>query len=613
MFKKIRQLIIGKPLHNREMVHQKLPRWKALSIFSSDALSSVGYGPEQIAITLTLSGMLVYGYFSYILLAILLLLTIVTLSYSQVARAIPGGGGSYSIALHNLGEYPALIAAAALIADYVLTVAVSVSSGTEALVSAFPALVGYQVPIDILVLFGILMLINLRGVHESANIFAAPTYLFIIGILILITVGMYQAVTNAKPLLPLESQEKEPLNWAVLFLILRAFANGCSSMTGVEAIANGVPMFKRPEIRNAIRTTIWMSLLLGIMIAGISVLIMHKHLLPLPNSTMLSQLGEEIFGRTWLYYYLQITTMLVLYLAANTSYNGLPPLLSILAQDGYMPRYLASRGERLSFSNGIILLTVIAGALIYFFNGNVEHLVSLYAIGVFLSFTIAQTGLIVHWSREKGSSWGLRASINAVGAITTGLVVVVIAISKFLLGAWIILVFLPIMISIFRSIRLHYNDVAEQLALADEKQFPKTPPSQKRHIVVVPVSSPSRIVSETINYAQLISHEIIAIHVATDEESGQRLEDFWREWNPEIPLTLIYSPYRLTVRPVIRFIKSLRKETDSQDVISVLISELETKKWWHRLLHNQTGLILRTRLIFEENVVVITIPYHLMK
>lgn len=614
MIKKIRRMLFGRPLHNKELTHQKLPRWKALSIFSSDALSSVGYGPEQIALTFAISGLLVYGYFSYVLIAVLILLTVVTISYAQVARANPGGGGSYSVALHNLGEYPALIAAASLFADYVLTVAVSVSSGTAALISAFPSLVEEEILINLVVLFGILMLINLRGVQESANVFVIPTYLFIVGILALIIFGLYQAFTSSAPLLPAESVVRAPLDWTVWFLVLRAFANGCSSMTGIEAISNGVPTFRQPEVHNAITTTYWMSSILGVMTAGISFLILHQHLLPMENVTMLSQLTESVFARNWFYYYIQISTMLILYLAANTSYNGLPPLLSLMARDGYMPRYLGNRGERLSFSNGIILLSGMAGVLIYVFRGNVEHLISLYAVGVFLSFTIAQMGLVVHWYRKRDHQWATRATINAFGASITGLVVLIIAISKFSDGAWIVLIFIPTMIYIFKLIRIHYSDVSEQLRLPKEELISNFgEPRRGKNIVVIPVATPTRIVVETLHYAQMISNDVIAVHVALNEESGRKVEEQWKQWQPDIPLTMIYSPYRLTITPLIRFIESLRKETNREDIISVLISEFQTKKWWHRLLHNQTGFILRTRLILQEKVVVSTIPYHLTK
>jgi len=610
-----RRLLIGRPLHNRDLVHERLPKWKALAIFSSDALSSVGYGPEQIVVILAVPGILAYGFMPHIAGAILLLLTILTVSYVQVARANPGGGGSYSAAMQNTGELPALVAAASLFADYVLTVAVSVSSGTEALTSAFPALVPYTVGIDLAVLFGLLMLINLRGVRESSNVFVLPTYAFIFGIVAMIGRGCWMAFTGHTAFFPAESTVHQNMDWAMMFLILRAFASGCSSVTGVEAISNGVPMFKEPEVHNAAATTYWMTGTLGFMLAGISLLIMHHHLVPLENVTLLSQLAERVFGREWLYFYVQITTMLVLYLAANTSYNGLPPLLSILAKDGYMPRYLGARGERLSFSNGIILLSIASGLLIWGFEGNVEHLIALYAIGVFLSFTIAQTSMVVHWHRDRSEKgWLGRAIINGVGAVVTGIVVLVIAVSKFTHGAWVILVFIPIMVLIFKKIRAHYDDVADELHLPLDCDDPVvTDRAKHRNLVIIPIASPTRVVAETLRYARSISDDITLLHVATDPENGAKIRAKIECWNPGIPLVTVYSPYRVLMRPLFDYIEKLEAGKDPDDFITVLIPEFETTKLWHRFLHNQTGWILRTMLMLKGNVVVAGIPYHLKK
>jgi amino acid transporter len=597
-----------------ELAHEKLPKWKALSIFSSDAISSVGYGPEQIALVLAVPGLLAYGYFDYVVLAVLVLLAVVTLSYVQVARANPGGGGSYSVAKNNLGELPALVAASALFADYILTVAVSVSSGTEALVSAFPSLLGQEVAIDLIILFAALMLINLRGVRESANVFVWPTYFFILGMLALIGVGTYNALTGSGPLIPAESVVRGQFDSAMLILFLRAFANGCSSMTGVEAISNGVPMFKKPEVDNAIHTTYLMSGLLGTLLVGLSFLILHFHLLPQANVTILSQLAENVFGRGWFYYYIQITTMLILYLAANTSYNGLPPLLSLLAQDKYMPRYLGYRGERLSYSNGIILLSIIAGGLIWFFNGNVEHLISLYAIGVFLSFTIAQTGLVVHWRKERGAHWLKRAILNGVGAVITGIVVLVIAETKFFYGAWIILVFIPFMVFIFKKIHSHYQDMSDQLHLPMEGPDPFAPPlSSARNHILITVSSLTNVVAQTIRYAKTISGDISALYVATDQAEADKFLAKWNKCNIDVPLVIVPSHYRLVIQPILDFIVKMEQEKNPEDYITVLIPEFETRKWWHRFLHNQTGWVLRTRLILRDDVIVTTIPFHLEK
>jgi amino acid transporter len=613
MMRILRRLLIGRPLHNQEMVHERLPKWKALAIFSSDALSSVAYGPEQIMLMLVaVPGVLAYGHLGTVAIAILILLGLVTLSYVQVAKANPGGGGSYSVAIHNLGVLPALTAAAALFADYTLTVAVSVSAGTAALVSAFPHLVEHQVIIDLFVIFAILMLVNLRGVRESATSFVFPTYSFVVGILVLVAVGVYQSFTQAAPPIPAVSLQKE-MNWTVFYLLLRAFANGCSSMTGIEAISNGVPMFRQPEVRNAARTTYMMSGLLGIMFIGIAFLIMHFHIMPLKNETALSQIAANVFGRNYMYYYIQITTMLVLYLAANTSYNGLPPLLSILAKDGYMPRYLGLRGERLNFSNGIVLLSIVAGLLIVIYQGNTEDLISLYAIGVFMSFTIAQTGMVVHWRRERGQGWFMKSLLNGFGAVVTGVVVLIIAVTKFMYGAWMVLLFIPIMISIFKKIRAHYNDMADQLHLNSQCPEQSFAVARGKNLVIVPVASPTSVVAETMKYARAISDDIIALHIATDEETGTKVREKWECWNPGVKLVTIYSPYRLVIQPLIDYIEELGEKKAPEDYITILIPEFETKKWWHRLLHNQTGWVLRTLLILKKNVVVTTIPYHLKK
>lgn len=613
MMRELRRVLIGRPLHNRELAHERLPKWKALSIFSSDALSSVAYGPEQIMLTLALPGLIAYGYMAPVAISILVLLAIVTLSYAQVAKANPGGGGAYAIAKQNLGERPALIAAGSVFADYILTAAVSVSAGTAAIISAFPELSGWEVPIDVIVLFGVLMLVNLRGVRESSNAFVLPTYAFLAGILVLLFVGLYR-MSQAPYFIPPDSLARQQLDWSMLFLALRAFANGCSSMTGIEAIADSVPMFKSPESRNAAVTTYWMAGILGFMFLGISALILHHHILPVLEVTALSQLAEQIFGRTPVYFYIQITTMLVLYLAANTAYNGLPVLLSIIARDGYMPRYLAQRGERLTFSNGIILLTIIAALLIVVYGGKIENLIALYAIGVFISFTIAQVSMVVHWRREKGKGWQLRALLNGLGAAATGIVVAVITVTKFVYGAWMVLVFIPIMVTIFKRIRRHYNTMAEQLHLPEEcyaegsAHFP-----QGKHLVIVPVASPTRIVYETIKYAKLIGDNIIAVHVASDDESEQRVRQKWQCWDPGVQLVVLRSPYRLLMRPLINFIEKKQREKGPDDFITVVIPEFETKKWWHRLLHNQTGWFLHTTLVLKENIAVTTVPFHLKR
>ena len=401
----------------------------------------------------------------------------------------------------------------------------------------------------------------------------------------------------------------------ILALLLRSFANGCSSMTGVEAISNGVPMFKEPQAKNAVHTTYLMSGMLAFMLAGLSFLMMHYHVLPVENVTMLSQVVEMTVGRGWFYYYIQLATMLILYLAANTAYNGLPPLLSLLARDGYMPRYLNTLGDRLSYSNGIILLSLVAGLLIVQFNGDVEQLISLYALGVFLSFTLAQSGMVLHWFQERGRGWMHRAFLNGLGALVTGVVVLVVAVTKFMYGVWIILIFIPVMVYIFRCIHRHYGDMAEQLHLAmtQELQSESRIRPVGRNIVVVTVASPTRVVAKTLRYAQKIGDEVIALHVAADEQTKERVEKKWVEWDPGIELVTVYSPYRLVLQRIVTYVRMLKKQNNPEDYVTVVIPEFETRKWWHRLLHNQTGWRLHAMLIKEEDVIVATVPFHLKK
>ncbi len=611
----MRRLLVGKPLLNSELAHEKLPKWKALSIFSSDALSSVAYGPEQITLTLVgVSGVMAYGYMGPVAISIFVLLCIVALSYVQVAKANPGGGGAYAVSKKYLGTMPSLVVGGAVFADYVLTAAVSVTAGTDAIISAFPFLSGHNVPIDLSVLFIVLMLVNLRGVRESSDAFVLPTYAFLFGVISLILVGIYKAVFLSPELLPAASLEAQPLDWAMLFLILRGFANGCSSMTGIEAIADSVPMFREPSARNATHTTYLMASILGTMFLGISFLIMHYHIMPRLDVTALSQLAENVFGRGTAYYYIQITTMLVLYLAANTAYNGLPVLMSIIARDGFLPRYLATRGERLTYSNGIILLSIAAAGLIIIFDGQVEHLISLYAIGVFISFTVAQFSMVLHWKKERGPYWILRAILNGLGSLCTGIVVIVITMTKFIYGAWIILLFIPLMVCLFKRIRRHYDSVAKQLHFPEEAyHIPLELSAEKaRHLVIVPVATPTRVVYETIKYAKVISNHIIAVNIASDEEAGLRVREKWEEWNPGVTLVTIQSPYRLLMHPLLEFIKQQANEKRPEDYITVLIPEFETQKWWQRFLHNQSGWILHATLILSgKNVIVTTVPFQL--
>lgn len=617
LFKTINRHLLGKPLENTKLEGEQMPKWKALPIFSSDALSSVGYGPEQIAIVLaSVPTLATYRYFGPIVLAIIALLFIVALSYTQVVRVNPGGGGSYGIAMKYLGVYPALTAGAALLADYILTVAVSISSGTAALVSAFPVLHPYHVYLDLGVLI-LMMIVNLRGTREASTVFVWPTYFFLAAMGITLIGGFYQIWNGTLTAHTVAVETVAPLNQTALMLIvLRAFANGCSSMTGIEAIANGVTMFKAPQQKNAIETTAIMACILAIMLGGLGYLIIYLHLLPTQGYTLLSLLVEDIFSRTLIYYVIQILMMVILYIAANTAYNGLPPLLSFMAVDGYAPRYFANRGERLSYSNGIQVLTLMAGILIVLFQGNIEHLISLYAIGVFLSFTIAQSAMVVYWRQCRERNWRLFSVINGFGALVTACVVVIVLITKFIYGAWIIVLLIPTLVYMFLKVHHHYDDVREQLLLTPEEYTKVMTTDLGRNIIIIPIASPTQAVAKAIRYAKIISgpkDKIYAVHVYSDDERGKKIKTLWRQLEPDIELIMLQSPYRQLTDPLITFIQELRKETAPKDTITVLIPEFETKKLWHRLLHNQSGWLLRLRTLPYLDVVVSTVPLQFTK
>ena len=610
MFKTIYRWLIGRPLGTNQIENEQIPKWKALPIFSSDALSSVGYGPEQIALVLAAVPALgLYSYFGAVVLAIIILLAIVALSYSQIIKANPGGGGSYAIAKRYLGVYPALVASAALFSDYILTVAVSLCSGTGALTSAFPVLAPYHIAIDIFVLVCVLMVVNLRGIREASTAFVWPTYIFIGCMTLTIIVGFYKVLFEGLGPTEVVTTSGAPLSAMTLFLLLRAFANGCSSMTGVEAISDGVPLFKHPQERNAMITTCVMACILAFMLSGISYLFIYLHLLPSPDVTLMSVLVGKVFGHSPIFYFIQVMTMIILYMAANTAYNGLPPLLYFMARDGFVPRYLGNRGERLSFANGIELLTLAAALLILAFEGSVDRLISLYAVGVFLSFTIAQSAMVVHWRQGKEKNWKVYAFINGLGALVTALVVLIVLITKFTHGAWIVVMLIPTLVFVFLKIHGHYQDVREQLVLTKETYKDFMSNQEGRVNIVIPVASPTTAVAKTISYAKKLGGvKIYAVHVCTDAVKGDKVKRLWNELEPEIELILVPSPYRFLITPLVRFISQLRHRVGPNDTITVLIPEFETKKLWHRFMHNQSGWLLRLRLLTYMNVVVSTVP-----
>lgn len=606
----LKRLLIGSPMETKRLKHEKLPKWKALAVFSSDALSSVAYATEEILLVLMLLGTSVFFYSLPIALAILVLLLIVTLSYRQIIYAFPSGGGAYVVARDHLSTTTSLVAGAALMIDYILTVAVSISSGVAALTSAFPGLLPWKVEIAVALVL-LLMILNLRGITESATVFAYPTYLFILSVLVMIAVGGWQLWHEGWHGFNYRehaSAEHFFTSGYSMFILLRAFASGCSAMTGVEAISNGVPAFKPDSSKNAAITMGWMSVLLGTMFLGITILAAGFGVTPVEHKTVISQIGHHVFGNSVFFYLFQMVTMLILVLAANTSFAGFPQLASIIANDRFLPRSLAARGDRLVFSNGIILLSVLAIILIIVFHSETHSLIPLYAVGVFLSFTIGQSGMIKKIWKEKKRRNVATLAIIITGTIVTGLVTVITVIAKFTQGAWLVIIAIPLLVIMFYKIRDHYEKLGEQLKL-DEQEWRQREKVVKPK-VIIPISGVSKVVAQSVQYARSISNDITAISVIFHEEEEKKLRDKWEKFYPDIELKVIYSPYRTILSPMLDYINDVEKETKGSP-ITILMPQFIVKKWWHTLLHNQTAIILRFFLILKKDIVIATLPYHL--
>ena len=597
----LKRLLLGGPLATAQAKHERLGKISALAIFASDMMSSVAYATEEILLVLVLGGTVALQYSVPIGIAIGLLAATVASSYWQTIHAYPSGGGAYVVATDNLGSLPGLIAGAALLVDYVLTVAVSTASGVAAITSAFPALFPHRV--GICVGFVILVMVaNLRGIRETGRIFAVPTYWFIGCLALLVGGGFYCLLSQGPPPPPEIVAAQEPLT---LFLILRAFSGGCAALTGTEAVANGVQYFRPPESRNAGITLVWMASILALSFLGVTYLAHYYHIVPRAEETVVSMLASELFGRGWVYYMIQAATAVILLLAVNTSFAGFPMLASIMAKDGFLPRQFASLGDRLVFSNGILILAGLSCVLLVLFGGSTHALIPLYAIGVFTAFTLSQTGMVKHWWKEHGPRWQAHAVVNAFGAVATAVVVVVIAITKFTHGAWIVVVVTPLMILGFYTIRRHYDRLRGQLTL---RGF--VPPKIGRHPVVVLVGGLHRGVVTALTYARAISPNITAITVDLDPTATSRLQQQWQEWAPDVPLVVLDSPYRSVLQPVLHYVDQMEKQRDG-DYMTIILPEFVPAKWWQHLLHNQTALLLKTALLFRRGKIAISIPYHL--
>jgi amino acid transporter len=602
---RVKRVLVGQPLSSQMADHETIPKWKALAVLSSDALSSVAYATEEILIPLAAFSTLAMSWSIPIAAGIVTLLVILTASYRQTIDSYPGGGGAYIVAKDNLGTYYGLVAGASLLIDYVLTVSVSVAAGVENLASAFPAIVEHKVFVDALIVL-LIALFNLRGIRESSSIFAVPTYLFIFSFISLILTGVWKVSTGAVVSVPLESVATLPA--VPLFLILRAFSSGCSALTGIEAISNGIPVFRAPGPANAKITMAWMSTILGGLFLGITLLAHFFGIRPEEGRTAVSLLAKAIFGNGYFYYFVSASTAMILILAANTSYADFPRLSSLLAKDRFLPRQLASVGDRLVFSNGILGLSFAAIFLLVLFNGETHHLIPLYAIGVFLSFTLSQSGMVLHHLREREEGWAKSIIFNFIGAVTTFVVLMVIASTKFLTGAWMVILLIPILVFIFTRIHRHYLAVGKELSLIDQVPGPRLEPI--KHTVVVPISGVHRGVVEALRYALSISNDVRACYVEIDAVTTERMQKEWQKWAHEIPFVVLKSPYRSVITPLIDYIDDVEQSTHGE-VITVIIPEFVTKKWWHQVLHNQTAFLIRAALLFKRGKVVTSVRYHL--
>ncbi len=611
----LKRILVGRPIATAEESHHRLPKTIALAVFASDAISSTAYASEEILLVLTpLAGVAAVATDKLIPIALIVtvLLAVVVTSYRQTIFAYPSGGGSYIVSRENLGETPSLVAGASLLVDYILTVAVSVSAGVAAIVSANQGWVDYRVQICLLCVV-VMMLANLRGVKESGRLFAGPTYVYVAALTILVGYGLFRSYTGGLDRLPPDEEALRELTdngrlatGITLFALLRAFSSGAIALSGTEAISNGVPAFKRPESRNAATTLVWMGVILGTFFFGLSLLASRLDPTPTEAETLLSVMGRAVLGDgTVLYLVLQLSTFGILILAANTAFADFPRLSSIIASDGFLPRQLANRGDRLVFSNGITLLAAAAGLLIVVFGGEVSLLIHLYAVGVFTGFTLSQAGMVIHHRRFREPGWRRSMVINALGAVATFVVLLVVVVSKFTIGAWIPAVVIPLIVLLFKGIGRHYRHVDSVLAVPRGWR-----PVRHTHTVVVLVGRVHRGVLAALTYAKSLAPDRrVAVSVVTGPEEAERIQAQWDEFNIDVPLHIELSPYRELTGPVRRYLDELDAKYDN-DIITVMLPEFVLTKWWQQLLHNQSALALKARLLFRPNTVVMSIPYH---
>jgi amino acid transporter len=611
---RVRALVFGKPLSSAQEIEERLSKKLALPIFSSDAISSSAYATDEILRVLILAGVAWMTWSIWVAAAIALMLTIVAFSYRQVCRGYPSGGGAYVVARENLGPNFGLIAAAALMVDYVMTVAVSSASALANLGTAFTVIQPYKVELGAIIII-LVTAANLRGIRESGNIFAIPTYLFVGMALLAIAVGLINTATGAAHHLPVPLHPDQAMAGTqafTFFLLLKAFAGGSVALTGVEAIANGVPAFKPPEARNAANTLIIMAVLLGTIFIGLTFVGLQYDVraTTAQGATVLGQVGAAVFGDgSVLFILLQVSAALILFLACNTSFNAFPRLAAILAKDDYMPRQFAFRGDRLAFSWGIVVLAAVAIAMLYAFDASVDALIPLYSVGVFICFTLSQAGMVVHWRKERSSGWAWRSVVNGFGAILTGVVFLVVAYEKFGNGAWMVLIFIPSLIAMMLFIRHQYDSSSRQLTMRPGAAVPQP---HRHNRVVIPVSGVNRAVVQALNVARSITTDIRAVYVSDDPSRSDEIREEWAQAVPDVPLVLVESPYRALIAPLVAYLDVLDHSwPDEQEspITFVLIPEYVARRWWERLLYNQAAKQLRSTLLGRPHTVVINVPY----
>jgi len=615
---KIKATVIGKPIFSKDEIHERLTKFKALAVFGSDAISSCAYATEASLIVLMAAGNGALHISFFTALAIALLLSMVAFSYRQTVYAYPNGGGSYNVSRQNLGQTAGLVAAAALLIDYIMTVAVSIAAGTAAVTSALiaagfnsqithltaalPPFLNLNVILS-LVFIGLMTLGNLRGIREAGAIFAIPTYLFIACFSIMLVVGIIKVFTHT--LTPITPPAILPvLEPVTLWLVLRAFSAGAVAMSGTEAISNGVPVFKPNESKNAATTLTIMATLLGVFFVGVSFLSNHLHLVP-GNQTIVSQVALSVFGQNVFYYIFQITTMGILVVAANTAFADFPRLSSVLARDNYMPHIFGNRGDRLAFSTGIMFLGIVSALLLVVFKGNVDSLIHLYAVGVFLAFSMSDTGMVVHWWKTRGKGWKTSILINGADAILTTSILIIVIITKFMYGAWIIILLIPMIVPVFVFIHKHYNRVAEQLRLLS-MQAP--PPQTIEHSVLMPIDDVNYASLRAMSFARTISKDITVIHIATDTKRAAKIQEKMQAYAPDLKLVIVESPLRAFMRPLLTYVDFHHRQ-HPQGFVTIVMPEFITAHWWEKFLHNRTAEHLTQAFKRHPNIAVVNVPY----